>query len=357
MSIEVLNKMTAVPEETPVINVALGNPTYRGPKGDKGDKGDIGPTGLTGATGPQGIQGETGPKGDKGEQGPIGPQGPQGERGIQGPKGEQGPEGPRGETGPIGPEGLQGPAGKDGQDGASGVYVGTNEPTDATVNVWIDIDGTPTVDPGSGEGGGAEAYTFTGYSRSTLTTDDKAKMKEIHQYFRANKKMPYDVWAPTQRSGTYQIYRVIANETSLQLFGHTGDGWEYKISCRVSGDYYSDHNVISNYTSQDNWSWYDLYGSSSVSGVGSYSHIRVVGYWNNDSSSISTFNISTSNGNVFSNENQSYYFCAASAPNTGYVGVEFFNNGGDELNVYLHDANNNDSDASLTILGFYYWGS
>ena len=61
MSIEVLNKMTAVPEETPVINVALGNPIYRGPKGDKGDKGDIGPIGLTGATGPQGIQGEVGP--------------------------------------------------------------------------------------------------------------------------------------------------------------------------------------------------------------------------------------------------------------------------------------------------------
>lgn len=57
MSIEVLNKMTATPEETPVINVALGNPIYRGPKGDKGD---IGPTGLTGATGPEGPAGKDG---------------------------------------------------------------------------------------------------------------------------------------------------------------------------------------------------------------------------------------------------------------------------------------------------------
>ena len=82
MSIEVLNKITAVPEETPVINVALTNPIYRGPKGDKGDKGD---------------------------------------KGIQGPKGDQGD---KGET------------------GNSGVYIGTDAPTDESVMVWIDIAGS-----------------------------------------------------------------------------------------------------------------------------------------------------------------------------------------------------------------------
>lgn len=84
MSIEVLNKMTAVPEETPVINVALGNPIYRGPKGDKGDKGDIGPIGLTGATGPQGIQGEVGPQGPAGPQGEPGPTGADGYTPVKG---------------------------------------------------------------------------------------------------------------------------------------------------------------------------------------------------------------------------------------------------------------------------------
>jgi hypothetical protein len=46
MAIEVLNKITAVPEETPVINVSMANPIYRGP---------------------QGVQGPQGLKGDKGE--------------------------------------------------------------------------------------------------------------------------------------------------------------------------------------------------------------------------------------------------------------------------------------------------
>ena len=99
MSIEVLNKMTAVPEETPVINVALGNPIYRGPQGPIGPQG---PKGDTGPAGADGLPGEQGPKGDQGERGE------KGETGATGPKGDKGDQG---ETGPRGPEG---PAGADG---------------------------------------------------------------------------------------------------------------------------------------------------------------------------------------------------------------------------------------------------
>lgn len=92
MSIEVLNKITAVPEETPVINVALGNPIYRGPKGDKGDKGDDGsivfeeltPEQKEELRGPQGIQGEMGPQGPEGPQGEPGPEGPAGYTPVKG---------------------------------------------------------------------------------------------------------------------------------------------------------------------------------------------------------------------------------------------------------------------------------
>lgn len=92
-NIEVLNQTRAVVEETPVINVSMGNPTYRGPKGDKGDKGD------RGETGPQGIQGDIGPKGETGQ---------------------------------------------------SGVYVGAEEPTDASVVVWIDMSGDADLTPAEG---------------------------------------------------------------------------------------------------------------------------------------------------------------------------------------------------------------
>ena len=90
MNIEILNKISATPEETPVIHVSMSNPTYQGPIGPKGDKGD---------------------RGDSG---------PQGEQGL---KGDIGPVGPKGET------------------GNSGVYVGTDAPTDPSIMVWIDTDG------------------------------------------------------------------------------------------------------------------------------------------------------------------------------------------------------------------------
>jgi hypothetical protein len=84
MGIEVLNKISATPEETPVIHVSMANPIYQGPIGPKGEKGD---------------------KGDQGIQGP---------QGIQGDKGDT---------------------------GNSGVYIGAEAPTDPSVMVWIDTNG------------------------------------------------------------------------------------------------------------------------------------------------------------------------------------------------------------------------
>ncbi len=117
MGIEVLNKISATPEETPVINVSMANPIYRGPIGPKGEKGDIGPQGV------QGIKGEKGDKGEPGPQGPIGPKGDQGIQGLQGPKGEKGDKGdpgPKGDQGEIGLAGPQGPVGPQGPQGVQG---------------------------------------------------------------------------------------------------------------------------------------------------------------------------------------------------------------------------------------------
>ena len=45
---------------------------------------------------------------------------------------------PRGDTGKTGSTGPKGDT------GSSGVYIGTSQPTDSNVNVWIDSDGEPT---------------------------------------------------------------------------------------------------------------------------------------------------------------------------------------------------------------------
>lgn len=169
----------------------------RGPQGLQGE------TGPRGEQGPQGIQGPKGDTGSKGPQGDTGPQGSTGRAATisigtvttgasgtqaevinvgtendavlnfvipQGPKGADGSGSGGGGTGengatftptvssngviswsndkglanptPVnikGPQGDTGPTGPTGPQGDSGVYVGTDEPTDA--DVWINPDG------------------------------------------------------------------------------------------------------------------------------------------------------------------------------------------------------------------------
>ena len=142
-----------------------------GEKGDKGDKGDPGEKGETGATGAKGDKGETGAtgaKGDKGDPGEKGDPGIPGEKGDTGEKGDKGDKGDTGEDGfspsakvtqtPSGAtisitdktgmttatvsNGTTGAKGEKGDTGNSGVYVGSEEPTDENVTVWVDTDGT-----------------------------------------------------------------------------------------------------------------------------------------------------------------------------------------------------------------------
>lgn len=79
-----------------------------------------------------------------------GPQGPKGDTGPQGPAGADGKDGEKGETGATGP---QGPA------GSSGVWVGSEPPTDENCNIWIDPDGSPS---------GYEEWVFTLAGGSTV---------------------------------------------------------------------------------------------------------------------------------------------------------------------------------------------
>lgn len=52
----------------------------------------------------------------------------------------QGEPGEKGDPGETGPQGPQGPAGAD---GADGVYVGTTEPADENIKIWLDPSGEP----------------------------------------------------------------------------------------------------------------------------------------------------------------------------------------------------------------------
>lgn len=88
---------------------------------------------LNSLVGSDGAAGPAGPVGPKGDIGPAGPMGPQGIQGIQGPTG------------------LSGEKGDKGDPGSSGVYIGTTPPTDSTISVWINPNGTPDIANGDTE--------------------------------------------------------------------------------------------------------------------------------------------------------------------------------------------------------------
>lgn len=168
--------------------------------------------GPQGPQGPAGADGAKGDKGDPGETGPAGADGAKGDDGVgiqsvaqttastadygenvitvkltdgtastftvrNGRKGSQGLQGETGEPGGYfvpavdsngeltwtpSKSGMPNIAGTNikGAPGSSGVYLGTEEPTDPTINVWVDPDGEPS---------GYEEWTFTLADGSTVT--------------------------------------------------------------------------------------------------------------------------------------------------------------------------------------------
>ena len=204
----------------------MANPIYQGPIGPKGEKGDQGETGAQGPKGDTGAQGPVGPQGPRGEQGPKGadgafesltpeqkeelrgpegkqgPAGPEGKQGIQGPQGIQGIQGEKGPQGDVGPIGPKGPAGEKGDKGDpgekgeagpagdSGVYVGSETPTN-DANIWIDPNGTP-IDVGGG--GECRSIILPCYSNK-LTDEHKAFLEEMWQYYMTNNAItPADIY-------------------------------------------------------------------------------------------------------------------------------------------------------------------
>lgn len=380
MAIDVKNKITATiesapsttatVEETPVIQLSTSNPIYRGPKGDKGEKGERGEMGPAGPQGPKGedgfIQFEEltdeqkeqlrGPQGIQGETGPQGEQGPKGDKGDTGEQGSVGETGPTGPEGPAGKDGEQGPQGERGEPGPSGVYIGTDTPTD-DVNVWIDPSGEAYV-PESGSGGsGFEEYTFY-YSPST-SNDDAEFATEYWKYYKENGVLkPVILYMATTKSTTYltryPITRVSVGSNVLYIYYWNADqmedqGLSYTFDTttnQLKTCYYA---TGSPHSFGGSWVWVDVGGSSSCFINQDTSHIKLC------------YSYNTFNGTIDMSATGKSYF----------TGLDYTHNGGciwDEYNYELIPIQvvcnwgtmsiqntRTGGDLGALIQGYYYW--
>ena len=170
--------------DIPVVEATMSNATYvgaggsmgpQGPQGERGPKGDpftyedfteeqlanlVGPPGLTGPQGPKGDpftysdfteEQLAALKGEKGDAFTFADLTPAQIQVLKGPKGDPGDaftyadftqEQLAALKGPKGDQGVQGIQGPKGDDGDERVYVGSSQPTDPDIDIWIDTTGT-----------------------------------------------------------------------------------------------------------------------------------------------------------------------------------------------------------------------
>lgn len=325
--IEVLNNISAMPEETPVINVAMSNAIYQGPPGE---------------TGPRGKDGEPGPAGAPGKDGytPI--------KGVDYFDGEPGPEGP---PGPI---------------GNSGVYVGSVEPTDEDVNVWIDTSGEGSSGGSSSNGFEREiiyipnVFSTGAYDNKVAQRKIKTKLKEVFE----NGVNNY-LFFSEQAQNNILLNAEINNE-QLRFIGvepnpvgnnsaHFLTGTISKTSLDVLEDrtvlnniVAIDKNNIKNYVKDNKLQW--ISADNNLLNCGSYSHAKIVCY-TYDSNYTTTFDVDTTYGNYFNEESGVYYNGVLCSEGLIYP-VSVYNDNG-YLQVDDSITNINDSYSSLTVLGCY----
>lgn len=420
MSVKVLNTIIANPEETPVINVSMSNPIYRGPAGPQGIPGPIGPKGPQGEIGPVGPQGPKGEdavfdfntltpeqkeelRGPQGIQGPVGPTGPQGEVGPQGSQGVQGPigpQGPIGETGPQGEPGVQGEPGKDyvlteedkveiasnislddyakkdyvdeaiaNIDIPEGeivdeVYVGTTAPTDENVKIWVNPEEElefatkayvdEAVASAGGDSGSIYMFDVCCNTASTGFTDaDKAKCVEILNGFKNDGKLiECDLWirpssfSPSFYSKITDIRYYASNSSPIIYFFTSNSNREgMQVIFSAAGAFSRASYYTGNSDRAKDWYW-----NEGLYNVSNYSHIKIVGYFDENTSDITSFDISTGN-HYFYEESTSYYHYVWSYQ--GEVNTIVFYNDGN--NIEVNNFTSNDGH-SFTPLGYWYWG-
>ena len=201
-----------------------------------------------------------------------------------------------------------------------------------------------------GSGGGSKVYTFDFNIlnvANTITDADKAVLEELKT---TGSKIDYALYV-TDGSWITKITKiVVGNYIGLYLSEPYANIEQVQIFFNSDGTYKS---CAINYASDSGggWQWQEAY-SNYISPY-TYTHIKVVGYWDYDSNNITTYELSTSHNNTFEQESNTKYWVSKQYGSNA-ENIYFENNGG---SLYIYDSNNIDLTVNgFTFLGYYYWG-
>lgn len=208
----------------------------------------------------------------------------------------------------------------------------------------------------SGGDGGAKVFTFEHYYLSTLTDAEKEMAVYLFNYVKEHNKPPED----------YVFYFKGGSNNFIAQEMHYDNRNLVTINCFTEG---VNNQYVLGVDSNGNCSLFDWYARSQevakewkwqggnslyIFGVQT-SHIKIVGYWDDVSSYMATFDISTQGNNYFYEEPYTRYY----VPNVyGYDDNAklYFENNGDNMSLVNADTGSYYGDYEFKVLGYYYWG-
>ena len=246
--------------------------------------------------------------------------------------------------------GIQGEKGEPGEKGDPGEPGYT--PVKGT-DYWTEADKAEIVEDVLAAGSGAAAsYTFDMTLMNLVPSDaDKAVLEELYA---SRSKIERDLYVKSTSGTFHKIIRFNTMGGRITLYitkedMFPGEVCGFGVNFNSDGTYKNIYEIINETESIKDWHWCEAREMSSIEASGD-EHIKIVGYWYGDVNNIETFNISTSYGNSFGEENGSSYNVMTSQ------GGGYFANSGGSLSFWSYEHGDNFVNNGWSFLGYYYWG-
>lgn len=218
------------------------------------------------------------------------------------------------------------------------------------------------------ESNGNEVVYLSKTKNSTVPYADKNFLKEYVKYYIENQTMmPVEIYYKTTTtiSAKYEkvIHSTISVDGSYIIFYYYDES--YRAMCFIRYSFDTNYNPIRVSLLNDiknDWRWVDVHYSNllNINSYGSTSHMKVVGYWNDDTQELATYTISTSHGNIFSQEIGTRYTIAEPRAERGlicfYNTMEFLDDDTSDTQIIRIETVDGQTINDFVPLGFYYWG-
>lgn len=214
------------------------------------------------------------------------------------------------------------------------------------------------------------------YRPSSFTADDKAFLVEYFKYYAQNGTlMPVDIYYKQSTERYYKALFVVNNSSNNTIFrigfwNENKDWVEHQYIFSPNVGRYTSGSIHTKPLQPLTWNWVEnsYYNEQDYLYIGYsyYSQLKIVGYWDDNTENIFTYNLSAGQANVFEEECGTKYYVAEpyheNRNNTHFYFESNYEIVSDEdaadgvVMRFKSEDGNSYINNGFTVLGYYYWG-